>query len=136
VLDAEKANYPIAWMCRLLGVPRSSFYAWTHRAETPTRARRRALAVEVAKEFDASRQTSGCRRITAALNRRGIAASVGLVAGLMRELGPAAVQPRALQAHHAARERAGSGAGPAGAGVHRARARAAAGRGHHRSAHR
>jgi hypothetical protein len=28
VIDAEKANYPIAWMCRLLGVPRSSFYAW------------------------------------------------------------------------------------------------------------
>jgi len=28
VIEAEKANYPIAWMCRLLQVPRSSFYAW------------------------------------------------------------------------------------------------------------
>src|SRR5690349_7680974 len=27
-IDAEKANYKIAWMCRLLEVPRSSFYAW------------------------------------------------------------------------------------------------------------
>jgi hypothetical protein len=27
VIDAEKATYTIAWMCRLLGVPRSSFYA-------------------------------------------------------------------------------------------------------------
>jgi hypothetical protein len=41
VIDAEKANYKISWMCALLGVPRSSFYAWRHRAETPTAARRR-----------------------------------------------------------------------------------------------
>ena len=84
-------------MCQLLRVARSSYYAWTHRAETPTQARRRALAAEVAKEFDDSRQTSGCRRIAAALNRRGIGCSVGLVADLMRELGLAAVQPRAYK---------------------------------------
>jgi putative transposase len=97
VIDAEKANYPIAWMCRLLKVPRSSFYAWVNRVETPTQARRRALAVEVTAEFEASRQTSGCRRIAAALNRAGIECSVGLVADLMRELGLAAVQPRAYK---------------------------------------
>jgi putative transposase len=84
-------------MCPLLGVPRSTYYAWTHRAETRSQARRRTLAAEVAKEFDDSRQTSGCRRITAALNRKGIACSVGLVADLMRELGLAAVQPRAYK---------------------------------------
>jgi putative transposase len=84
-------------MCRLMHVPRSTYYAWINRAETPTQARRRTLAVEVAAEFDTSRQTSGCRRITAALNRRGIACSVGLVADLMRELGLAAVQPRAYK---------------------------------------
>jgi len=97
LIGAEKDNYDITFMCRLLRVPRSSYYAWTHRAETPTRARRRALEVEVAQEFDASRQTSGCRRITAALNRRGIECSVGLVASLMRQLGLAAVQPRAYK---------------------------------------
>src|SRR5688500_7584572 len=84
-------------MCRLSRVQRSTHYAGTHRAETPTRARRRALAAEVTKEFNNSRQTSGCRRIAAALNRRGIECSVGLVADLMRELGLAAVQPRAYK---------------------------------------
>jgi putative transposase len=84
-------------MCRLMNVPRSTYYAWINRAETPTQARRRALAAEVATEFEKSRQTSGCRRIAAALNRRGIACSVGLVADLMRELGLAAVQPRAYK---------------------------------------
>jgi hypothetical protein len=34
VIDAEKATCPVSWMCALLGVPRSSFYAWRHRAET------------------------------------------------------------------------------------------------------
>ncbi len=97
MIDAEKATYPIAWMCRLLQVPRSSFYAWTNRAETPTQARRRMLAAAINAEFAASRQTSGCRRIAAALNRRGVECSVGLVADLMRELGLAAVQPRAYK---------------------------------------
>src|SRR4051812_18924590 len=81
-------------MCRLLKVPRSSFYAWINRVETPTQARRRALAAAITAEFESSRQTSGCRRITAALNRAGIGCSVGLVADLMRELGLTAVQPR------------------------------------------
>jgi putative transposase len=94
VIDAEKATYPIAFMCRLLRVPRSSFYAWANRVETPTQARRRQLSAAISAEFADSRQTSGCRRITAALNRRGIECSVGLVADLMRELGLAAVQPR------------------------------------------
>ena len=97
MIDAEKATYPIAFMCRLLRVPRSSFYAWTNRVETPTQARRRVLAAAITAEFADPRQTSGCRRITAALNRAGIECSVGLVADLMRELGLAAVQPRAYK---------------------------------------
>jgi putative transposase len=84
-------------MCRLLGVARSSFYAWRDRTETPTAARRRLLAGQVARVFDESRQTFGCRRIAAALNRDGHECSVGLVADLMRELGLRAVQPRAYK---------------------------------------
>ena len=97
MIEAEKANYTIAWMCRLLQVPRSSFYAWRNRVETPTAARRRELAAQVARVFDDSRQTSGCRRVAAQLNRDGHECSVGLVADLMRELGLAAVQPRAYK---------------------------------------
>jgi len=97
VIDAEKANYKIAWMCRLLGVPRSSFYAWRNRAETATSARRRELAVLVQVAFEAGRGAYGCRRVAAALNRDGHLCSVGLAAGLMRELGLRACQPRAYK---------------------------------------
>ena len=94
---AEKANYKIAWMCRLLGVPRSSFYAWRNRAETATAARRRELAVLVKAAFQAGRGAYGRRRVAAPLNRDGHPCSAGLVADLMRELGLRACQPRAYK---------------------------------------
>jgi putative transposase len=84
-------------MCALLAVPRSSFYAWRNRVETPTQARRRELAEQVRQVFGDSRQTFGCRRIAAQLNRDGHECSVGLVADLMRELGLKAAQPRAYK---------------------------------------
>jgi putative transposase len=97
VIDAEKATYPIVWMCRLLGVPRSSFYAWRRQVETSTAARRRELAGQVRRVFDGSRGVYGCRRVAAQLNRDGYPCSVGLVADLMREAGLQACQPRAYK---------------------------------------
>jgi transposase InsO family protein len=84
-------------MCRLLGVPRSSFYAWRNRAETATAARRRELAGQARRVFDEGRGAYGCRRVAAQLNREGHACSVGLVADLMREAGLRACQPRAYK---------------------------------------
>ena len=97
MIEAEKANYKIAWMCRLLRVPRSSFYAWRARVETPTAARRRELAELITAAFAQSRQVFGCRRIARELNRAGHECSVGFVADVMRELGLRAVQPRAYK---------------------------------------
>jgi transposase InsO family protein len=84
-------------MCGLLHLARSSYYAWRGRTETPTAARRRELAAQVRRVFEDARQTSGCRRVAAQLNREGHECSVGLVADLMRELGLKAVQPRAYK---------------------------------------
>ena len=81
----------------MLGVARSSYYAWSNRTESATAARRRELAERIKKIFDDSRQSSGCRRVAAQLNRDGHECSVGLVADLMRELGLKAVQPRAYK---------------------------------------
>ena len=59
MIDAEKANYKIAWMCRLPGVPRSSFCAWCNRAGSATAARRREMSVLVKAAFEAGRGPTG-----------------------------------------------------------------------------
>jgi transposase InsO family protein len=84
-------------MCRLLGVPRSSFYAWRQQVatETATQARRRELRTHVVRVFTEGRGAYGCGRVAAELNREGHACGVGLVADLMRDLGLAGCQPRA-----------------------------------------
>jgi len=97
LIDAEKATYPVTFICGLLGVSRSSFYAWRNRVESATAARRRELAEQVRRVFDAHAGRYGCRRVAAALNRDGYECSVGLVADLMRELGLRACQPRAYK---------------------------------------
>jgi putative transposase len=97
LIDAEKATYPVTFMCRFLGVSRSTFYAWRDRVDSVTITRRRDLAERVRRVFEASRGTYGCRRVAAALNRQDIACSVGLVADVMRELGLKACQPRAYK---------------------------------------
>jgi hypothetical protein len=62
LIEAEKANFPIEWMCAQLSVPRSSFYAWRVRADklTATQARREALGVEIERVFHDQRGTAGC----------------------------------------------------------------------------
>lgn len=100
MIEAQKATYPITMMCRLLDVPRSTYYDWAGRADTvtATAARRAAVAEAVESVFDEYRQTYGCRRIAHVLNtERGIPVSVGTVADIMRERGLAAVQPRAYK---------------------------------------
>ena len=51
-IAAEKASYPIEWMCARLGVSRASYYRWTKpTAPTPTvraaQARRRLATTVV-----------------------------------------------------------------------------------------
>jgi len=97
VTGAQKASYQVAWMCRLLRVPRSGFYAWRNTAETATAARRRELASQVRRIFAEGRGAYGCRRVAAQLNRDGHRCGAGLVADLMRERGLRACQPRAYK---------------------------------------
>jgi transposase InsO family protein len=83
-------------MCRLLGVARSSFYAWQCAAEavTLTVARRARYTELVKKVFTTQRGRAGCRTITAILNSQGHPCSVGFVAAIMRQNNLVAVQPR------------------------------------------
>ncbi len=74
-------------MCGMLSVSRLGYYDWRSRRQSLTAQRRRALIAQIRKVFDQSRRTYGCRRVTAALRRRGVQVSVGLVALLRRQAG-------------------------------------------------
>jgi putative transposase len=99
LIAAEKANYPITMMCRLLDLSRSTYYDWTHAAGelTSTAARRAVLGVKVCEVFDEFLETYGCRRITLVLNERGFPCCINTVAEMMRVQGLVAVQPRAYK---------------------------------------
>ena len=81
----------------MLNVSRSSFYAWRWHVDSAATTRSSDLAALITRAFEDSRQTYGCRRITAALNFQGHRRIVGLVADLMSELGLKAVQPRSYR---------------------------------------
>jgi transposase InsO family protein len=85
VITAEKANYPIALMCRVLGVSRSGWYASTARARPSAREHEDAeLLVRIRAIHAASRETYGSPRVCAQLRRNGHEVSEQRVARLMK----------------------------------------------------
>ncbi|RYZ12768.1 MAG: IS3 family transposase, partial [Myxococcaceae bacterium] len=86
-IDAKKALYPVAVLCRHLGVSRSGYYAWEKRPESERKRRDRALHLEVAAVHQESRGTYGAPRVHAELKARGQRVARKRVARLMRQAG-------------------------------------------------
>jgi transposase InsO family protein len=94
LVNAEKANYPIAVLCSVLSVSRSGFYAWQQRPE-PTRAKAdAALVLDIRAAHKLGRCTYGSPRVHAELRAKGLRVSEKRVARLMREDGIRARQKR------------------------------------------
>jgi putative transposase len=87
LIDAERANYPVAVLCRMLGVSKSGYYAW--RSRPPSERRRQdALLTEKIREIHSrSRETYGYPRVHAELRSLGIVCGRRRVARLMRAAG-------------------------------------------------
>ncbi len=87
MIHAEKANYSLVVLCRVLHVARSSYYAW-HQGEAARQARQAAddaLAHEITVLHIASRRTYGVPRIHAELRRPGRRVNRKRIARVMRE---------------------------------------------------
>jgi transposase InsO family protein len=89
-IDERKAEWPVAQMCRVLGVSRSGFYAWRSRAPSVTEARREVLTEQVAQIHAEVKARYGSPRMHAELVDRGHACCENTVARVMREAGIAA----------------------------------------------
>ncbi len=85
-IRAEKATFPVRWMCRLLDVSSSGFYAWLHGKEPREQSDRQILQV-IREVFKENRETYGSPRIYLELRERGIRCSKTRLERLMRENG-------------------------------------------------
>ncbi len=84
-IDAEKAHFPVDFMCQQLGVSRSGYYAWKERPESERDKADRDLAEVVTRIHRDSRGTYGSPRVHAELRARGQRVSRKRVARLMNE---------------------------------------------------
>ena len=84
MIEVEKAHYPVALMCRVLGVSRSGFYDSRARARPRPREVRDADLIErIRKIHAASRATYGSPRVHRQLARDGVIVGKDRVARLM-----------------------------------------------------
>jgi putative transposase len=90
----HQADYPIATMCRLLGVSSSGYYAWVKRQPSRRMKTDAALSEEIRAAHAASCGTYGAPRIHAELSNKGLEVGRKRVARLMARAGLAGVHRR------------------------------------------
>lgn len=96
--EAEKAGFPVAFMCRHLGVSRSGYYAWCGRPQSARTVADAALTETIRQIHVASRQTYGAPRIHAELaHAHAVACGRKRVARLMRTAGVVGVSRRRVR---------------------------------------
>ena len=83
-MSAHQADFPIATMCRVLGVSTSGYYAWSSRASSARDRSNKALIERISAIHTASHGTYGSPRIHAELAASGSSASRKRVARLMK----------------------------------------------------
>lgn len=94
LVETEKANYPVALMCRVLEVSRAGFYAWRKRPVSARALGDQRLSVEVSAIHAESRRSYGSPRVHMELRERGRRVRRKRVARLMRTAGLRACTPR------------------------------------------
>ena len=93
-MHAEKSNFSIARMARLLEVSRSGFYAWLTRKPSARGLRADRIEAKIAWFHGESDEVSGSPRILADLREDGEIISRKTVAKTMRRLGLRGICPR------------------------------------------
>ena len=89
-----RSRYPVALMCRVLGVSRAGYYARRHRRVSARTRTDTTLKVAIAASHRASDRTYGSPRILEDLREAGHRISRKRVARLMREVGIAGIPRR------------------------------------------
>jgi putative transposase len=95
LIAAEKTNYPVAVMCRVLGVNRTAFHNWERRAPSDRALTDAFLTEKIKRIHEQSRGVYGAPRIHAELRMaHGIRVGRKRVARLMKAAGISGVRPQ------------------------------------------
>jgi putative transposase len=86
-IEGRRSDYPIAVMCRVLGVSRSGYYAWVERPVSDTAQRREKLRTQIREIHAEMKGRYGSPRLTVELNERGIGCCVNTVSRAMKAQG-------------------------------------------------
>lgn len=87
LIDAEKADYSISLLCRVLQASRSGYYDWKDRPPSKRDRENVALTSRITEIHERSRGTYGYPRVHAELQALGVSCSRKRVARLMRKAG-------------------------------------------------
>jgi putative transposase len=87
LIDAEKATFPVAVLCKVLSVSRSGYYAWRDRPPSRRSQQDATLTAKIYEIHRRSRETYGSPRIHAELRSIGVRCGRKRVARLMRKEG-------------------------------------------------
>lgn len=87
LIEAEKANFPVALMCEVLEVSRSGYYAWSRRPPATRTQENQQLKEQIKQIHQKSRNSYGAPRIHAALKQEGFEVGRHRVARLMAQVG-------------------------------------------------
>lgn len=87
LIDAEKANYPVSVLCRVLHVSRSGYYDWKDRPPSKRDRENATLTEKITEVHNESRRIYGYPRVHAELRALGVRCSRKRVARLMRKAG-------------------------------------------------
>jgi transposase InsO family protein len=96
-VHAEKENFPVAALCRVLGVTRQGYYASVRRGVSERARRDRELQKRIREIHTESRETYGSPRVRAQLAREGIRVSKRRVERNMRGMGIYGRMPRCFR---------------------------------------
>jgi putative transposase len=83
-IQAEKAQYPVEVLCRVMAVARSGFYAWCHRPASRRAQQNQVLLAQIQDYHRTSDGNYGSPRIHRDLRGQGLRVSRHRVARLMR----------------------------------------------------
>ena len=97
-IDELRQTYPVAAMCRILGISESGYHAWRKRPPSRRAQANARLEVEIKAAHERTRQTYGPERLQADLADNGIHVGIHRIKRIRQKLGLRCRQKRKFKA--------------------------------------